>query len=929
MTSPSTPDVSVVVIVYNDAERLPRAVRSVLAQTLNSLEVIIADDCSTDTTPDVARQLEAADPRVRYVRLAENSGGCSAPRNRGIEVSRAPYVMFLDSDDELPPHACKSLLLTLEKSGADFATGEVERYFEATGKTGLWYPNLFLEEEIVEGLKDKPEMLFDNLSTNKMYRKAFIEQHSLRFPVGIHYEDHLFSAQAFSLAKSFAVVPWIVYRWYLAANEKLSISSSRHKMQNVMDRLTAARLVDEFLTQAGVGEDLKTAKDEKFLRHDFRLYLGDLPHRPASWVAEFAEATLPYLDTLSEKAYEGLPFDERICLYLLRQGRLEEAVEQARTLGRPQIAPRYVTRENGRTFWGRVAPETDAARDNLDVTERHYESQVFESAVLRHEVESVQAQGTVLHLRLRTYDPGLLLGDEPVNARLNLGTTGRVMKTRFRLLPTGPGEFSGEVALDLAQVPLGINGFVGRRHPTVTLEQDDLVNTNILLGSLGFVPLSRQITYRRIEKHSVRIENEPTGAGRFQISWDRVGAFKEVKRLGPVQRRIKRKVKATRKKLNSHENKASLYRALSRLPIRKGLVLFESVEGKGYLDNPRYIHEELVRQGRPLEVVWSHSGDTSTFPEGVKLVRRGSWQYVRTVARAQFWVDSHGLPSIYTKRPGNHYLQTWHGQTMKTMGYDIPSLRNGPDEEQHKHQSMVDRWDLLVSPSEEFERTFVPANKYTGDVVRTGYPRNDVLVRWQDPEQVERARAARARLGVPDGARVLLYAPTFRDGERNTGSSIRIDLHELVEGLEDDWIVVVRAHYYDRFTVPPDLGHVVRNGSTFPDVNDLLLASDALLTDYSSLMFDYANLGRPILLFVDDYENYKHGERGTYYDLEEIAPGPMLRETSELVDVLRGLDDVVEEYAERYARFHKMFCSYETGHASRTVVNAFFGEEEQ
>ncbi|MEU0938638.1 MULTISPECIES: CDP-glycerol glycerophosphotransferase family protein [unclassified Embleya] len=921
---------SVVVIVYNDAERLPRAVRSVLAQTLNSLEVIIADDCSTDTTPDVARELEAADPRVRYVRLEHNSGGCSAPRNRGIEVSRAPYVMFLDSDDELPPHACKSLLLTLEKSGADFATGDVERYFEATGRTALWYPDLFLEEEVVHGLQEKPEMLFDHLSTNKMYRREFIEEHGLRFPVGIHYEDQLFSAQAFSLAKSFVVVPWVVYRWYLAAaNEKLSISSSRHKMQNVVDRMTVARLVDEFFVQAGQSRALKTAKDHKFLRHDFRLYLGDLPHRPKEWVAGFAEATVPYLATLNDEAYALLPPDERICLYLLRAGRLEETVEQARILGRPKVAPRYVTRADDRAYWGRVVPETAEARENLDVTERHYENQVFETAILRHEVESFRTEGTALVLRLRTYDPGLLLGDEPVEARVNLGTTGRIMRTPFRLLPDGPGEFAGEVTLELADVPLGINGFVGRRHPTVTLRQGDLTNTNILLGQLGFTPLARRITYRRIERHSVRIECEPAGAGRFQITWDRTGAFKEVKRLGPIQRRIKRKVKAARKKLNSHENKATIYRALTRLPVRKGLVLFESVEGKGYLDNPRYIHEELVRQGRPVDVVWSYAGDTSTFPEGVKLVRRGSWQYVHTMARAQFWVDSHNLPSIYAKRPETHYLQTWHGQTMKTMGFDVPSLRNAADDAQSKHQAMVDRWDLLVSPSEEFERTFVPANKYTGDLLRTGYPRNDVLVRWEEPEQLERAQEARNRLGVPDGARVLLYAPTFRDGGRNTGSSIRVDLRELVDNLDDDWIIVVRAHYYDRFTVPAELAHVVRNGSNFPDVNDLLLASDALLTDYSSLMFDYANLRRPILLFVDDYENYKHGERGTYYDLEEIAPGPMLRETSELVDVLRDLDPVVEEYAERYEKFHTMFCSYETGHASRTVVDAFFGEEQQ
>ncbi|MEV5499705.1 glycosyltransferase family 2 protein, partial [Nonomuraea fuscirosea] len=104
------PDCTVVVITYNDAARLPRAVRSVLGQSLRDLEVIIADDASTDGTPEVARRLEQADPRVRYLRRPVNSGGCGAPRNDGIDAAASPYVMFLDSDDELPRHACKSLL---------------------------------------------------------------------------------------------------------------------------------------------------------------------------------------------------------------------------------------------------------------------------------------------------------------------------------------------------------------------------------------------------------------------------------------------------------------------------------------------------------------------------------------------------------------------------------------------------------------------------------------------------------------------------------------------------------------------------------------------------------------------------------------------------------------------------------------------------
>ena len=126
-TPAPTPDVTVTVIVYNDAARLPRAVASLRGQTHANIEIVISDDHSTDNTPDVARELMARDSRIRYLRLPENSGGCSAPRNRALETARAPYLMFLDSDDELPPHAIELLLAAHREREVDFTMGAVRR----------------------------------------------------------------------------------------------------------------------------------------------------------------------------------------------------------------------------------------------------------------------------------------------------------------------------------------------------------------------------------------------------------------------------------------------------------------------------------------------------------------------------------------------------------------------------------------------------------------------------------------------------------------------------------------------------------------------------------------------------------------------------------------------------------------------------------
>ncbi|WP_240003322.1 CDP-glycerol glycerophosphotransferase family protein [Streptomyces cinnamoneus] len=318
--------------------------------------------------------------------------------------------------------------------------------------------------------------------------------------------------------------------------------------------------------------------------------------------------------------------------------------------------------------------------------------------------------------------------------------------------------------------------------------------------------------------------------------------------------------------------KALACHELQKLPVDDGLVVFEALEGRGYADSPRYVYEELRRRRLPLRAVWSYTGSPASYPEDVELVRRGSWEYVRTIARARYWVDSHGFPLHFPKHPGTRYLQTWHGQAFKYMGFDVPELRLASAERQRQHRAAVARWDALIAPSMEFERTFVRANEYSAELLRTGLPRNDVLVRWNDPEQRDRAAAARERLQIPDGRKMLLYAPTFRDGARGSGESVRVDLAELVRAVGEEWTVVVRPHYYERFTVPRELGHALRDGRDFTDLNDLLLASDALLTDYSSVMFDYANLGRPILLYTDDYADYRSLARGTYYDLPDIAP---------------------------------------------------------
>ncbi|MGW5861399.1 glycosyltransferase family 2 protein [Streptomyces sp. NPDC055239] len=524
----AAPDVTVTVIGYNDAERLPRAVESLRRQSLRTIEIIISDDHSTDNTPQVARELVARDDRIIYHRLPQNSGGCSAPRNAAIEMARAPYLLFLDSDDELPERACEILLDALRAdSEADFAMGAVERVRTDTGSVAHWHPRLFAHRRTVRGVQHEPGVLFDHLATNKMYRREFIDRHALRFPLGIHYEDQLFSAKAYCLARAFTIVPDPVYRWYISpfeAADTLSISNQRHRIDNVRDRVGVAKLIDDFLAESG-HQEIKPDKDFKFLKHDLRMYTGDLPYRRQDWIKEFRDQISPYLDTLAPEAFQRLPRDHRVVIQLVRDGRYEEAQLAARGMDR-RAGPRAVAQDAAtRVYWGPLVPaDPDSARE-LEITDLASRTRPFHDALLRHEITRVApAADSRITLDVRTYDPGHQLAMGPVVATVHLAPAKKRLRTSFRLVPVRPGLFEGTVTIDLGAVPLPLHGFSGRRHPVLVITQHRRRNTGVLLAPLDFPRLSEKITYRRgIGEHHVTVEPEGHGGGRLQVTWGRTG----------------------------------------------------------------------------------------------------------------------------------------------------------------------------------------------------------------------------------------------------------------------------------------------------------------------------------------------------------------------------------------------------------------------
>jgi CDP-glycerol glycerophosphotransferase len=368
-----------------------------------------------------------------------------------------------------------------------------------------------------------------------------------------------------------------------------------------------------------------------------------------------------------------------------------------------------------------------------------------------------------------------------------------------------------------------------------------------------------------------------------------------------------------------------VYVARRHEPLRDA-VIYTSFNGRQYSDSPRAIHEELVRRGMPLEHLWVVADGQCEVPSTAQVVREGSREWHEALGNARYVVSNDHFPSWFKRRPDQVCLQTWHGVPLKRLGFDVMSRRQQLNRFIEWDQQL-DNWQYVISPGAFSTPILKRAYAIEGEMLETGYPRDDVLAR---PDRDELGLEVRRRLGIPDGKRTVLYAPTYRDhvfDERGRYRlDLRIDLERLRAAVGEDTVILFRKHHYIVDPVPTDPYGFVRDVSRYPDGTELMLAADVLVTDYSSMMFDYANTGRPMLFYTYDVDAYGDEIRGFYVDYVDTVPGPLLRTTDELADALRDIEGVRSSWAARYDEFTKRFCELDDGHASERVVDRLFVE---
>ncbi|MEV7907947.1 CDP-glycerol glycerophosphotransferase family protein, partial [Streptomyces anulatus] len=356
--------------------------------------------------------------------------------------------------------------------------------------------------------------------------------------------------------------------------------------------------------------------------------------------------------------------------------------------------------------------------------------------------------------------------------------------------------------------------------------------------------------------------------------------------------------------------------------------VYVAYDGRQYEGNVRAIYEERVRRGDDREHVWVVKDGAFTPPGSAELglgsdirprvVRAGSREHYAVRARSQHVVTNGFLPQWFRARDDQTVVQTWHGSPLKRLGNDLPYMSRDPKPPAwHRQAAEVRGWDLLVSQSPWATPILRKAFGYQGEVIECGYPRNDVL---SAPDRDELASRVRRRLGVAEDVRLVLYAPTFRDYDRKN-SSLKLDLARARKALGPGHEFLVRAHSMQATpNIPEGLGHDV---TAYPDIADLLLVADVLITDYSSVMFDFAATGRPMIFFTHDMQRYS-AKRGLYLDLAAEAPGPLLTSGADVIEALRTIDVVAAAHAERYERFRHLYAPRDDGKAAARLVDHVF-----
>lgn len=368
-------------------------------------------------------------------------------------------------------------------------------------------------------------------------------------------------------------------------------------------------------------------------------------------------------------------------------------------------------------------------------------------------------------------------------------------------------------------------------------------------------------------------------------------------------------------------------------------VVFNSFNGKTYGCSPKAVYEYMIshEEFSDWQFIWTFkNAKKHKFLEenpNTKVVKQTARVYERKLAQAKYWITNYRVPDHVWPKPEQVYVQCWHGTPLKRLGYDLETSENAIDsiaDIRSKYDMDAKKFTYILSPSQFASEKFISAwnLKETGmedKVMEVGYPRNDLLLNYH----TEDIRKIKEYIGIPEDKKVILYAPTWRDNQHEAGVGftydLNVDFERLRRELGDEYVILFRVHYLvaSHFSFD-DFEGFIYNVSNYDDINHLYLIADLLITDYSSVFFDYGILKKPMLFYMYDLDDYKDSIRGFYFGIDKL-PGRIITEEEELPDAIR---DSIENfvYDEKYREFNETFSHMEDGQASARFVATVFPE---
>lgn len=367
-------------------------------------------------------------------------------------------------------------------------------------------------------------------------------------------------------------------------------------------------------------------------------------------------------------------------------------------------------------------------------------------------------------------------------------------------------------------------------------------------------------------------------------------------------------------------------------------VLFETYGGRNYECSPKYIYEKMITmpEFKDFKFVWSFTDPSAhevKKTDNLILVKHASKEYYKYCASSKYWIVNSIMSEHIKKKNNQIYVQCWHGTPLKKLRNDIVvsgSVLNTVSEIRKRNDRDASRFDFFISPSKAATEKFISAFNFASFgkediIIEEGYPRNELLFTYSEDD----VKRVKAKFNIPEGKKVIAYLPTFRDNQHTSGVgytyNLSIDFDSLKEKFADKYIILFKPHYFISNSI--DLskynGFVINVNDKLDDINELYIISDIILTDYSSVFFDFANLKRPMLFYMYDLDDYKNNLRDFYWDLDEL-PGPIAKTQEELEYNIENIDEISKKYEDKYIVFNKKFNYLDDAEATTRVIKKIF-----